>query len=56
MMLIYYENRLHPRSDGFPVPVSQNRGWKILIPVRFAAAEFPAIPNIPSVTPGDPEE
>lgn len=24
--------------------------WKILIPVRFAAAEFPAIPNIPSVT------
>ena len=25
-------------------------GWKILIPVRFAAAEFPAIPNIPSVT------
>eukprot|EP00913_Durusdinium_trenchii_P012445 g11683.t1 len=25
------------------------RGWKILIPVRFAAAEFPNIPNIPSV-------
>ncbi|CAK8999417.1 unnamed protein product, partial [Durusdinium trenchii] len=23
--------------------------WKILIPVRFAAAEFPNIPNIPSV-------
>ena len=26
-------------------------GWKILIPVRFTAADFPPIPNIPSVEP-----
>lgn len=54
-MYLLFPKGFHPSWTPPVFVVIFVEGWKILIPVRFAAAEFPSIPNIASITLGEPE-